>query len=99
LEQQTAQLPQQTHRIERGLRWWRGLACSLVVLAVLAWALPSGTAQEVDFERGRKGLAHRVAALEKLLKRSEPAHWQWPGQHRLRGCAGRGEPRLSERAG
>jgi hypothetical protein len=36
---------------------------------VLTWALPSGTAQEEDAkEKGQKGLAHRVTALEKLLK-------------------------------
>jgi hypothetical protein len=68
LHERLERLEQRTHTVERQLRWWRGLACSLVGLAVLTWALPSGTAQEETSERGQKGLAHRVAALEKLLK-------------------------------
>jgi hypothetical protein len=61
-------LEQQVHSMNRRLHWWRGLACGAVVLAVLTWALPLGTAQEDAFGRGQMGLAHRVAALEKLLK-------------------------------
>jgi hypothetical protein len=37
---------QQTRTVERRLRWWRGLACGLVVLVLLTWTLPSGPAQE-----------------------------------------------------
>jgi hypothetical protein len=62
-------LEQQMHTVNRRLRWWRGLACGLVGLAVLAWMLPAVTAQEEDAkEQGQKGLAQRVAALETLLK-------------------------------
>jgi hypothetical protein len=61
-------LEQRTHTVERQLRWWRALACGLVVLAALTWALPAVIAQEEAQERGQKKLAHRVAALEKLLK-------------------------------
>jgi hypothetical protein len=62
-------LEQQMHTVNRRLRWWRGLAGGLLVLAVLTWTLPSGTAQEEEAkEKGQKGLAHRVAALEQLLK-------------------------------
>jgi hypothetical protein len=75
LEQQTAHLQQQTHAlkvhthtVERQLRWWRGLACGLLVLAVLTWALPSGMAREEASKGGEKGLEQRVAALEDLLK-------------------------------
>jgi hypothetical protein len=39
-------LEQQMHTVTLRLRWWRGLAGGLVMLAVLTWALPSGTAQE-----------------------------------------------------
>jgi hypothetical protein len=63
-------LEQRTHTVERQLRWWRGLACGLLGLAVLAWALPVGTAQEdtvAGNEKGKKGLEQRVAALESLL--------------------------------
>jgi hypothetical protein len=61
-------LEQRTHTVERQLRWWRGLACGLVGLAVLAWMLPSGIAQEDAADKGQRGLAQRVAALESLLK-------------------------------
>jgi hypothetical protein len=61
-------LEQRTHTVERQLRWWRGLAGGLLVLAVLTWALPSGTAQEDASTGGQKGLPQRVAALEDLLK-------------------------------
>jgi hypothetical protein len=74
LEQQTAHLQQQTqalkahtHTVERQLRWWRGLACGLLVLAVLTWALPAGMAREEASKGGEKGLEQRVAALEDLL--------------------------------
>jgi trimeric autotransporter adhesin len=59
LEHQLHTLQQQTRAVERRLRWWRGL----VGLGLLTWALPSVTAQDSE-----KGLAHRVAALETLLK-------------------------------
>jgi hypothetical protein len=54
-------LEQQMHTINRRLHWWRGLACSVIVLALLTWALPAGTGEQ-------QGLAQRVAALEDLLK-------------------------------
>jgi hypothetical protein len=60
-------LEQRTQTIERQLRWWRGLACGLFILAVLTWALPSGMAREEASTGGEQGLAPRVAALEDLL--------------------------------
>jgi hypothetical protein len=68
LQRRLEALELRTHMVERQLRWWRGLACGLIALAALTWALPAGTVQEETSERGQKGLAHRVAALEKLLK-------------------------------
>jgi hypothetical protein len=61
-------LEQQMHAMNRQLHWWRGLACGVVVLAVLTWALPAVIAQEEEAKKGPKGLAQRVAALEQLLK-------------------------------
>ena len=61
-------LEQQMHTVNRRLRWWRGLACGLVGLAVLAWMLPAVIAQEDAADKGQQGLAQRVAALETLLK-------------------------------
>ena len=46
LQQRLEALEQRTHTLARQLRWWRGLACGLLGLAVLTWALPTGTAQE-----------------------------------------------------
>jgi hypothetical protein len=61
-------LEQQMRTVTRRLHWWRGLACSVVVLAVLTWALPTVIAQDEAAMKGPKGLAQRVAALEQLLK-------------------------------
>jgi hypothetical protein len=60
-------LEQRTHTVERQLRWWRGLAGGLLVLAVLTWALPVVTADDPKPD-DQKDLEQRVAALEKLLK-------------------------------
>ena len=69
LHDRLERLEQRTHTVERQLRWWRGLACGLVVLAGLTWALPAVIAQEEEAkDKGQKGLAQRVAALEELLK-------------------------------
>jgi hypothetical protein len=56
------------HTVTRRLRWWRGLAGGLIVMGLLSWALPLSIAQEDASERGQRGLAQRVAALEQLLK-------------------------------
>jgi hypothetical protein len=69
LEQQVQALTQHTHTVQRRLHWWRALACGVVVLAGLTWALPAVIAQEEEVKgKGPKGLAQRVAALEQLLK-------------------------------
>ena len=57
-----------TPTVGRQLRWWRGLACGLVGLAVLTWMLPAVTRKKTPRTEGQKGLAQRVAALETLLK-------------------------------
>jgi hypothetical protein len=55
LEQQTEQLKHQTQTLEahtrmgeRRLRWWRGIACGVLVLGLLSWALPSNKAQDAS---------------------------------------------------
>jgi hypothetical protein len=62
-------LEQQMHTVNRRLRWWRGLACGLAVAGLLGWGLPLSLAREDAREKDKdqKGLAQRVAALEKLL--------------------------------
>jgi hypothetical protein len=60
LEQQTKVMEAHTRTVEQRLRWWRGMACGALMLAVLALTLPSGKA--VDAQPG--GLPERVAALE-----------------------------------
>jgi hypothetical protein len=66
LESQVHTLTQHTRSTQRRLRWWRGLACGAIGLAVLTWVLPAGTGQQEPPDG--KGLAQRVAALESLLK-------------------------------
>jgi hypothetical protein len=68
LHERLEALEQRTRTVDRQLRWWRGLAGGLIVLAVLTWALPLSTAQEEASTGGQRGLAQRVAALEMLLK-------------------------------
>ena len=70
LEQQTEQVKHETQAlkahtrtVERQLRWWRGIACGVIVLALLGLPLQSGKAQYED-----KGLAQRVADLEYKLQ-------------------------------
>jgi hypothetical protein len=63
LEQRTEQLQQHTRTVERRLRWWQGLACGAVVLALLGFPLQSGKAQYED-----KDLAQRVKHLEYKLE-------------------------------
>jgi hypothetical protein len=60
-------LEQQMHTVNRRLRWWRGLAGGLLMLAVLTWALPVVTADDPKPD-DPKDLEQRVAALEQLLK-------------------------------
>ena len=67
LEQQTTTLTHHARRLTRQLRWWRGLACGLLALALLTWMLPMSTAQE-DLHRDWRGLPERVAALEQKLQ-------------------------------
>ena len=62
-------LEQRTRTVERQLRWWRGLASGVMALALLTWAVPTGTAQEESAASSeKKTLEQRVAALESLLK-------------------------------
>jgi hypothetical protein len=71
LAQQLHTVQQQTRTATRRLRWWKGLASGVLVLALLSWALPVGIAQEESVTQGekeKKGLEQRVAALESLLK-------------------------------
>jgi hypothetical protein len=56
IEQRLQQLEAHTQTVERRLRGWSGLTWGFLVLAVLTWALPSGTAQEAS-QGGGKGLA------------------------------------------
>jgi hypothetical protein len=56
-------LERRTQMVERRLRWWRGIACGVVMLALLSLALPSGKAADAP---GR-GMAERMATMEKKL--------------------------------
>src|SRR6266850_7568315 len=63
LEQQTKAMEVHTHTVERRLRWWRGIACGVVMLSLLSLALPSGKAADAP---GR-GMAERMVTVEKKL--------------------------------
>jgi hypothetical protein len=63
LEQQMKVMGAHTHMVERRLRWWRGIACGLLIVALVSVVLPSG--KTVDAQQ--QGLADRVAALEDKL--------------------------------
>jgi hypothetical protein len=56
-------LERRTQMVEQRLRWWRGIACGVVLLAVFSLALPSGKASDAP---GR-GMGDRMATVEKKL--------------------------------
>jgi hypothetical protein len=67
LEQQVHPLTQHTQTATRRLRWWRGLVSGFAVLAVLTWALPTGSAQADEVkDNGQQGphAARLVGGLE-----------------------------------
>jgi hypothetical protein len=49
--------------VEQRLRWWRGIACGVIVLALLGFPLQSGKAQYEG-----KELAQRITDLEYKLQ-------------------------------
>jgi ferric-dicitrate binding protein FerR (iron transport regulator) len=64
IEQQTEAFTCQTRTAERRARWWRGIACGMLMLGLLSWALPSGKAAA----RGPgANLEQRVTTLEDKL--------------------------------
>jgi hypothetical protein len=67
LRERVEALEHHAQRIERRVRWWRGIACTAVMLGLSSWALPSSTAQTAEEEYSRRGLARRLAALEYKL--------------------------------
>lgn len=67
LRERVGALEQHARRVERRVRWWRGIACSAVLLGLSSWALPSSTAQMVTDEFSLRDLVRRLAALEYKL--------------------------------
>jgi hypothetical protein len=70
LEQQTEQLKHETqalkahtYTVERQLRWWRGIACGMMLLGLVSLPLQSGTA--ADTQPG--AMAERMSTLENKL--------------------------------
>jgi hypothetical protein len=64
LEQQMKVTGAHTHTVERRLRWWRGIACGVMLLGLVNLPLQSGTT--ADTQPG--GMAERMATLEKKLR-------------------------------
>src|SRR5262245_28539054 len=52
-----------TRTVEQRLRWWRGIACGVVMLSLLSLALPSGKAADTQ----PRGMAERMSMVEKKL--------------------------------
>jgi hypothetical protein len=63
LEHQVHTLHQQAYAIDRRRRWWRRLACGLVVLGLIGWTLQAGTAPSGQL----LSLPDRLAAVEGKL--------------------------------
>jgi sugar lactone lactonase YvrE len=64
LEQQTNVMAAQTCTVERRLRWWRGIACGLVMLMLLSLALPAGQAVSAPPPSGGPTAARLVTGLD-----------------------------------
>jgi hypothetical protein len=56
-------LEQRTHTVERQLRWWRGLACGVLLLGLFSWALSAGPSANAQ----SGSLADRMAAFQDTL--------------------------------
>jgi hypothetical protein len=63
LKHETQALKAQTYTVERQLRWWRGIACGVMLLGLVSLPLQSGTA--ADTQPG--AMADRMATLENKL--------------------------------
>ena len=57
LKQQTQALEAQSHTLARQARWWRGIACGVIVLCLSGWGLQAGNAVDA--------VTDHVAALRK----------------------------------
>jgi hypothetical protein len=63
LKHETQALKAHTYTVERQLRWWRGIACGVMLLGLVSLPLQSGTA--ADTQPG--AMAERMATLENKL--------------------------------
>ncbi|SRR5712691_5830269 len=59
LKQQMKVMGTHTRMVERRLRWWCGIACSLLILGLLSWTLPSSKAQDDTSVKGQGELVER----------------------------------------
>ena len=64
LEQQMNVVRAHTRTVERRLRWWRGFACGMVILALRSWELQ---ASHVDLAAQVEAMQHDIAALQAIL--------------------------------
>jgi hypothetical protein len=67
LRERVEALEHHARSVERRVRWWRGVACTVVMIGLLSWALPSSIAQAAKEEHLLQTLARRLAALEHKL--------------------------------
>jgi hypothetical protein len=57
-----------TRGMQRHLRWWRGVACGVLLVSLMSLPLPTGMATEEHTDKDQKGLAQRVRRLEAQVK-------------------------------
>jgi hypothetical protein len=57
-------LEHQIHTLARQARWWRRIACGLLLVGLVSLPLPSGIAQDDPAARETKSLRQRVEALQ-----------------------------------
>jgi hypothetical protein len=63
LHHETQALKAHTRTVERRLRWWRGIACGVMLLGLVSLPLQSGKAVDTQ----PRGMAERMAAMEHKL--------------------------------
>jgi hypothetical protein len=68
LEQRTEQLQQHTRTVERQLRWWRGIACGVLLLSLVSLAPPS---QAADFACAAGDVACLIDAINQANANGE----------------------------
>src|SRR5262245_8108230 len=69
LRERVEALERHLRQVERRVRWWRGLACGVLVVGLVSLPLSSGTAQNEQITvTDAKGVKRRLEDLEYKLR-------------------------------